>query len=232
MPTALITGVTGQDGSYLAQLLLQKGYRVVGLLRRSSSSDVLGERLRWPGVEGDVELRGGDLIDISSLGRVISDAAPDEVYNLGAQSFVATSWHQPLLTGAVAAMGALNVLKALRIVRPHARFYQASSSEIFGKAQEIRQSEQTPFYPRSPYAVAKLFAHWTTINHRESFGLHASCGILFNHESPLRGIEFVTRRIPMGWRGSNLDLRESCRWVIWMRSETGGTRRIMYARCG
>jgi GDPmannose 4,6-dehydratase len=145
-----------------------------------------------------VELCGGDLIDLSSLARVLSDSMPDEVYNLAAQSFVATSWHQPLLTGTVTGMGALGILEALRMVRPGARFYQASSSEMFGKAQEPRQNERTPFYPRSPYAVAKLFAHWTTINYRESFGLHASSGILFNHESPLRGIEFVTRRITDG----------------------------------
>jgi GDPmannose 4,6-dehydratase len=198
MPTALITGITGQDGAYLAQFLLQKRYRVVGMLRRSASSEVIGQRLRWLGVERDVELCGGDLIDLSSLARVLSDSMPDEVYNLAAQSFVATSWHQPLLTGTVTGMGALGILEALRMVRPGARFYQASSSEMFGKAQEPRQNERTPFYPRSPYAVAKLFAHWTTINYRESFGLHASSGILFNHESPLRGIEFVTRRITDG----------------------------------
>ncbi len=198
MPTALITGVTGQDGAYLSQFLLDKGYRVVGLLRRSASSDVIGERLRWLGIERDVELRGGDLNDLSSIARVIGETEPDEVYNLAAQSFVATSWHQPVLTGMVTGIGALNVLEALRMVHPSARFYQASSSEMFGMAQDHRQSERTPFYPRSPYAVAKLYAHWTTINYRESFGMHASCGILFNHESPLRGIEFVTRRITDG----------------------------------
>ena len=198
MPTALVTGVTGQDGAYLSQLLLEKGYRVIGLLRRSASSDVMGERLRWLGIEHDVEMRGGDLSDLSSMARVIAETEPDEVYNLAAQSFVATSWHQPVLTGMVTGIGALNVLEALRMVRPTARFYQASSSEMFGMAQEHRQSERTPFYPRSPYAVAKLYAHWTTINYRESFNIHASCGILFNHESPLRGIEFVTRRITDG----------------------------------
>jgi GDPmannose 4,6-dehydratase len=198
MPTALITGITGQDGAYLAQLLLQKNYRVVGLLRRSASAEVIGERLRWLGIQRDVEMRDGDLIDVTSVIRVISDTTPDEIYNLAAQSFVATSWHQPLLTGTVTGMGALYMLEALRTVLPSARFYQASSSEMFGKAQEPRQSERTPFYPRSPYAVAKLFAHWMTINYRESFGLYASCGILFNHESPLRGIEFVTRRITDG----------------------------------
>jgi GDPmannose 4,6-dehydratase len=198
MPTALITGVTGQDGAYLAQLLLQKGYRVVGLLRRSASADVIGERLRWLGIYSDVEMRDGDLIDLSSMIRIIEDVAPDEVYNLAAQSFVATSWQQPILTGQVTGMGAVGMLEALRVVRPDARFYQASSSEMFGKAQEARQSERTPFYPRSPYAAAKLFAHWMTVNYRESFGMHASSGILFNHESPLRGIEFVTRRITDG----------------------------------
>jgi GDPmannose 4,6-dehydratase len=198
MPTALITGITGQDGAYLAQLLLQKGYRVVGLLRRSASADVIGERLRWLGIYSDVEMRDGDLIDLSSMIRIIEDVVPDEVYNLAAQSFVATSWQQPILTGQVTGMGAVGMLEALRLVRPGARFYQASSSEMYGKAQEARQSERTPFYPRSPYAAAKLFAHWMTVNYRESFGMHASSGILFNHESPLRGIEFVTRRITDG----------------------------------
>ncbi len=198
MPTALITGATGQDGAYLAQFLLHKGYRVVGLLRRSASADVIGERLRWLGIERDVEMRDGDLIDLSSLMRVVHDVAPDEVYNLAAQSFVATSWQQPLLTGTVTGMGAVGMLEALRLVRPGARFYQASSSEMYGLAQERRQNEHTPFYPRSPYAIAKLYAHWMTVNYRESFGLHASSGILFNHESPLRGIEFVTRRITEG----------------------------------
>ena len=198
MPTALITGVTGQDGAYLAQLLLQKGYRVVGLLRRSASADVIGERLRWLGIINDVEMRDGDLIDTSSLVRIVRDVEPDEVYNLAAQSFVATSWQQPLLTGTVTGLGAIGVLEALRLVHPGTRFYQASSSEMYGKIQEPKQSERTPFYPRSPYAAAKLFAHWMTINYRESFGMHASSGILFNHESPLRGIEFVTRRITDG----------------------------------
>jgi GDPmannose 4,6-dehydratase len=198
MPTALITGVTGQDGAYLAQLLLQKGYRVVGLLRRSASADVIGERLRWLGIADDVEMRDGDLIDPSSLIRVVKDVAPDEVYNLAAQSFVATSWQQPLLTGAVTGMGAVAMLEALRLIDPGARFYQASSSEMFGLIQEPRQNERTPFYPRSPYAAAKLYAHWMTINYRESFGMFATSGILFNHESPLRGIEFVTRRITDG----------------------------------
>ena len=198
MPTALITGVTGQDGAYLAQLLLGKGYRVVGLMRRSASSDVIGERLRWLGILDQVELFDGNLSDLSSLIRVMQSCAPDEVYNLAAQSFVAASWQQPLLTGAITGLGAANMLEALRIARPEARFYQASSSEMYGLIQEKVQSERTPFYPRSPYAAAKLYAHWMTINYRESFGLHASSGILFNHESPLRGIEFVTRKVTDG----------------------------------
>jgi len=193
--TALITGITGQDGAYLSELLLGKGYRVVGLLRRSASSDVIGERLRWLGVLDHVELVDGNLTDVSSLIRVMQDTKPDEVYNLAAQSFVAASWQQPLLTGNVTGLGAANMLEALRMVWPQARFYQASSSEMFGLIQERVQNEHTPFYPRSPYACAKLYAHWITINYRESFGLHASSGILFNHESPLRGIEFVTRKI-------------------------------------
>ena len=198
MPTALVTGVTGQDGAYLSQLLLGKGYRVIGLMRRSASSDVIGERLRWLGILNDVELVDANLTDLSSLIRVITTYQPDEVYNLAAQSFVAASWQQPLLTGNVTGLGAANVLEAVRLMRPQARFYQASSSEMFGLIQEPKQSERTPFYPRSPYAAAKLYAHWMTVNYRESFGMHASSGILFNHESPLRGIEFVTRKVTDG----------------------------------
>ena len=198
MPTALITGVTGQDGAYLTQLLLERGYKVVGLMRRSASSDVIGERLRWLGVLDHVQLVDGNLTDLSSLIRVMQDHKPDEVYNLAAQSFVAASWQQPLLTGTVTALGVGNMLEALRIARPEARFYQASSSEMFGLIQDPMQSERTPFYPRSPYGVAKLYGHWMTVNYRESFGLHASSGILFNHESPLRGIEFVTRKVTDG----------------------------------
>jgi len=194
----LITGVTGQDGAYLAKFLLNQGYRVVGLLRRSASSEMMGERLRWLGIAGQVELVDADLLDLASLIRVLQFVKPDEVYNLAAQSFVAASWQQPVLTGMVTGLGAVNVLEAIRIARPEARFYQASSSEMFGRIQEPVQSERTPFYPRSPYACAKLYAHSMTINYRESFGMHASCGILFNHESPLRGIEFVTRKITDG----------------------------------
>jgi GDPmannose 4,6-dehydratase len=198
MPSCLITGVTGQDGAYLSRLLLQKGYRVFGMMRRSASSDVVGERLSWLGIRDQVELVDGNLIDLSSLIRVVQACQPDEVYNLGAQSFVAASWHQPLLTGEVTGLGTVNLLEALRIARPQARFYQASSSEMFGLSREPQQSETTPFHPRSPYAAAKLYAHWMTVNHRESFGMHATSGILFNHESPLRGIEFVTRKITDG----------------------------------
>jgi len=198
MPSALITGITGQDGAYLSELLLAKGYAVHGLLRRSASADMVGERLRWLGVLDRVELHDGNLSDLASLIRIVQEVKPDEVYNLAAQSFVHASWQQPLLTGNVTGMGAVNVLEAVRIVRPEARFYQASSSEMFGKIQEAKQSERTPFYPRSPYAAAKLYAHWMTVNYRESFGMHASSGILFNHESPLRGIEFVTRKITDG----------------------------------
>ena len=198
MKTAFITGITGQDGAYLSKLLLDYGYRVVGLLRRSASSDVIGERLRWLGVLDHVELVDGDMTDLSSLFRIVEQCRPDEVYNLAAQSFVATSWQQPLLTGTVTALGAANILEAVRIVIPEARFYQASSSEMFGLVKELKQSESTAFYPRSPYGIAKLYAHWMTVNYRESFNLHASSGILFNHESPLRGIEFVTRKVTDG----------------------------------
>jgi GDPmannose 4,6-dehydratase len=209
MRKALITGITGQDGAYLSHLLLSKGYEVHGLVRRSASADVIGSRLRWIGVANKVTLHDGNLIDISSLIRVLQDVKPDEIYNLGAQSFVKSSWQQPLLTGSVTAMGAANLLEAVRLVRQEARFYQASSSEMFGLIQEERQSEKTPFYPRSPYGAAKLYAHWLTVNYRESFGLHASSGILFNHESPLRGIEFVTRKISDGVARIKLGLADT-----------------------
>jgi GDPmannose 4,6-dehydratase len=198
MPTCLITGVTGQDGAYLSQFLLQKGYRVIGMMRRSASSDAVGERLRWLGIIDDVELVEGDLLDMSGMIRLLQTHTPDEVYNLGAQSFVAASWNQPLLTGQVTGLGAANLLEAVRIAHPQARFYQASSSEMFGRIREPRQSETTPFHPRSPYGAAKLYAHSMAVNYRESFGMHASAGILFNHESPLRGLEFVTRKITDG----------------------------------
>jgi GDPmannose 4,6-dehydratase len=195
---ALVTGITGQDGAYLAQFLLAKGYRVVGVARRSSHYGIDNHRLRWLGIDKDVEIVDGDLGDISGMIRTIKDVSPDEIYNLGAQSFVKTSWQQPILTANVTGLGVLNMLEAVRTTRPDARFYQASSSEMYGLIQETFQSETTPFYPRSPYAVAKLFGHWSTVNYRESFGLHASSGILFNHESPLRGIEFVTRKVTDG----------------------------------
>ena len=194
----MITGVTGQDGAYLSQFLLNKGYNVIGVMRRSASSDVIGERLRWLGILDRVRLLEGNLTDLGSLIRLVQAHKPDEVYHLAAQSFVATSWQQPTLTGLVTGLGAVTMLEAVRIARPEARFYQASSSEMFGKVQATPQNEKTPFYPRSPYGAAKLYAHWMTVNYRESFGMHASSGILFNHESPLRGIEFVTRRISHG----------------------------------
>lgn len=196
--TALITGVTGQDGAYLSKFLLEQGYEVHGLLRRSASADVVGARLKWLGIEGRINLHDGNLSDLSGLIRVLQEIRPAEIYNLAAQSFVKSSWQQPLLTGQVTGLGAANMLEATRIVCPEARFYQASSSEMYGLIQEPVQSETTPFYPRSPYAAAKLYAHWMTVNYRESFGLHASSGILFNHESPLRGIEFVSRKITDG----------------------------------
>lgn len=190
---ALITGITGQDGAYLAKFLLDKGYEVYGLLARRSSPTTW--RLSYLGILDKVTLIDGDLTDIASIIRALNESEPDEVYNLGAQSFVATSWAQPLLTANATGIGALHILEALRQVRPQARFYQASTSEMFGLIQEPVQSETTPFYPRSPYGVSKLFAHWMTINYRESFGIFGCSGILFNHESPLRGIEFVTRKV-------------------------------------
>jgi GDPmannose 4,6-dehydratase len=196
--TALITGVTGQDGAYLSKLLIENGYEVHGLLRRSASSDVVDARLKWLGIAGKIRLHDGNITDLSSLIRVLREVKPAEVYNLAAQSFVKSSWQQPLITGAVTGLGAANMLEAVRIICPEVRFYQASSSEMFGLRQEPIQSEKTPFYPRSPYAAAKLYAHWMTVNYRESFGIHATSGILFNHESPLRGIEFVTRKITDG----------------------------------
>ncbi|KCZ99525.1 GDP-mannose 4,6-dehydratase [Hyphomonas oceanitis] len=209
--SAFVTGITGQDGAYLAQLLLEKGYRVTGLVRRSSTSEINDLRLKWLGVDRDVELIDGDLTDLSGLIRTIKDIRPDEIYNLAAQSFVKSSWQQPLLTGQVTAIGVTNILEAMRIEAPHARFYQASSSEMYGLIQEDMQSETTPFYPRSPYAVAKLYGHWITINYRESFNLHASSGILFNHESPLRGIEFVTRKVTDGVARIKLGLAKELR---------------------
>lgn len=196
--SALITGITGQDGAYLAQFLLEKGYKVSAIVRRSSTTESSRGRLRWLGIEDDVQLLDADLTDLSSLIRVVQLCMPDEVYNLGAQSFVKTSWDQPLLTGKVTGLGAVHLLEAIRLIKPDAHFYQASTSEMFGLIQEPMQKESTPFYPRSPYAAAKLYAHWMTINYRESFDMFACNGILFNHESPLRGIEFVTRKVTDG----------------------------------
>jgi GDPmannose 4,6-dehydratase len=195
VPRALITGVTGQDGAYLSQFLLEKGYEVFGVLRRSSHLGVADHRLRWLGIEGGVRLVDGNMIDLSSLIRIVAEVQPDEIYNLAAQSFVATSWDQPILTMEVSGVGVVNILEAMRLAAPKARFYQASTSEMFGLSEAERQSETTPFHPRSPYAVAKLLGHWATVSFRESFGLHASSGILFNHESPLRSVEFVTRKV-------------------------------------
>lgn len=195
---ALITGITGQDGAYLSEFLIGQGYEVHGIVRRSSHFGVADHRLRWLGVAGQVKLHDANLSDVSSLIRVVQEVRPDEVYNLAAQSFVASSWNQPLLTANITATGVTMMLEAIRIGKPDARFYQASSSEMYGLIQQDRQSETTPFYPRSPYAVAKLYGHWITVNYRESFGMHASSGILFNHESPLRGIEFVTRKVTDG----------------------------------
>lgn len=193
--SAVITGITGQDGAYLAKNLLSKGYDVWGMVRRSSHFGVADHRLRWLGIEKDVRIIDANLMDLSSLIRGLELAKPDEVYNLAAQSYVASSWQQPIATAQVTGVGAVNLLEAARIAAPGARIYQASSSEMFGLVQESRQTEGTPFYPRSPYGASKLFAHWMTVNYRESFGLHASSGILFNHESPLRGVEFVTRKV-------------------------------------
>ncbi|MDH3942483.1 MAG: GDP-mannose 4,6-dehydratase [Anaerolineae bacterium] len=194
MPTAIITGVTGQDGSYLAEFLLAKGYQVVGMVRRSST--VTFERIRH--IQDDLTIVQGDLHDQSSLVDLIEEYRPEEVYNLAAQSFVPTSWNQPVLTGEVTALGVTRLLEAIRLVNPATRFYQASSSEMFGKVREVPQRESTPFYPRSPYGVAKVYSHWITVNYRESYDMFAASGILFNHESPRRGLEFVTRKVSHG----------------------------------
>ncbi len=189
--TALITGLTGQDGSYLAELLLEKGYDVHGMVRRTSTINF--ERIHH--IQDDINIVQGDLLDEGALTELMKQVKPDEVYNLAAQSFVQTSWQQAVLTGETTALGATRILNAVKNTDPDIRFYQASSSEMFGKVQEVPQTEDTPFYPRSPYGVAKVYGHWITVNYRESYGLHASSGILFNHESPRRGLEFVTRKI-------------------------------------
>ncbi|WP_312116222.1 GDP-mannose 4,6-dehydratase [Brevibacillus reuszeri] len=193
MKTAFLTGITGQDGAYLAKLLLEKGYRVVGLVPRRSTVDRW--RLEYLGIADQVEYKDGDLLDVSSLTRAIKACKPDEVYHLAAQSFVGSSWEQPILTAQVTGLGVLHVLEAIRETNPGIKMYQASSSELYGLIQEPMQSEATPFYPRSPYAVSKLFGYWMTKNYRESFQMYGCNGILFNHESPLRGLEFVTRKV-------------------------------------
>ena len=193
MPKALITGITGQDGSYLAEFLLEKGYDVVGMVRRTSTVNF--HRIAHIQDHERLEIVSGDMLDQVSLQQIIEEHRPEEVYNLAAQSFVQTSWRQPVFTGEATALGVTRILDAVRMVDPKIRFYQASSSEMFGKVQEVPQKESTPFYPRSPYGVAKVYGHWITINYRESYDMHATSGILFNHESPRRGIEFVTRKI-------------------------------------
>lgn len=202
MPKALITGITGQDGSYLAESLLDKGYDVIGMVRRSSTVNY--ERIAH--IQGAIQFVNGDLLDQISLIDAIKEHNPDEVYNLAAQSFVQTSFGQPVLTGETTALSVTRILDAIRNVDPSTRFYQASSSEMFGKVAEVPQNEKTPFYPRSPYGVAKVYGHWITVNYRESYNLHASSGILFNHESPRRGLEFVTRKISYGAASIKLGL--------------------------
>jgi GDPmannose 4,6-dehydratase len=205
--TALITGITGQDGSYLAELLLEKGYTVVGMVRRASTINL--DRIEH--IQNKIHIVQGDLIDVVSLVDVLRQYEPDEVYNLAAQSFVPTSWQQPILTGEVTALGVTRMLDAIRMVNPKIRFYQASSSEMFGKVVEVPQKESTPFYPRSPYGVAKLYGHWITVNYRESYDMYAVSGILFNHESPRRGLEFVTRKISHGVAQIKLGLAKEIR---------------------
>jgi len=204
MKTALITGITGQDGSYLAELLLEKGYSVRGMVRRSSSEKM--ERIEH--ILDRVTIVHGDLTDLASLIRLLEIEEPDEVYNLAAMSFVPTSWQEPVLTSHITALGVTNILEAIRIVNPRIRFYQASSSEMFGKVQQVPQSERTPFYPRSPYGVAKVYGHWITVNYRESYGIFACSGILFNHESPRRGKEFVSRKVTDGVAQIKLGLKD------------------------
>lgn len=207
MPTALITGITGQDGSYLAELLLAKGYRVIGVARRSSTMTY--ERINH--LLDDITVVQGDLHDQGSLLSFLEEYKPTEVYNLAAQSFVPTSWNQPALTGEITALGVTRMLEAIRFINPKIRFYQASSSEMYGKVLEVPQSEETPFYPRSPYGVAKVYGHWITVNYRESFNMFAVSGILFNHESPRRGLEFVTRKIADGVARIKLGLSKELR---------------------
>jgi GDPmannose 4,6-dehydratase len=207
MKSALITGITGQDGSYLAEFLLEKGYQVIGMVRRTSTLNF--QRIKH--IQNRIELVQGDLLDEVSLMSILREHRPQEVYNLAAQSFVQTSWQQPVFTGEVTALGVTRILDAIRMVDPKIRFYQASSSEMFGKVQQVPQNENTPFYPRSPYGVAKVYGHWITINYRESYDLFACSGILFNHESPRRGLEFVTRKVTHGAARIKLGLADELR---------------------
>jgi GDPmannose 4,6-dehydratase len=207
MPIALITGITGQDGSYLAELLLDKGYKVFGVARRTSSPILW----RLEKILDKIEIVPGDLHDIGSIIRLIQEIQPDEIYNLAAQSFVSTSWSQPVLTAETTGMGVVRMLEAIKLSKPDTKFYQASSSEMFGKVLETPQTETTPFYPRSPYGVAKVYGHFITINYRESYGMHAVSGILFNHESPRRGIEFVTRKVTDGAARIKLEIANELR---------------------
>ena len=207
MPRALITGVTGQDGSYLAEFLLEQGYEVIGMVRRTSTVNF--DRIYH--IQDKITIVQGDLLDQSSMMDIIAEYEPDEVYNLAAQSFVPTSWKQPVLTGEFTALGVTRILEAIRLVKPDAKFYQASSSEMFGKVREVPQNEHTPFYPRSPYGVAKVYGHWITVNYRESYGIFAVSGILFNHESPRRGLEFVTHKVTYGAARIKLGLADELR---------------------
>ena len=230
--TALVTGITGQDGAYLSRLLLDKGYRVFGAFRRGASLNLW--RLNELGIsEADINFIPFELLEYANLRRAIAEAEPDEIYNLGAQSFVGISFEQPLFTTDVNALGVTRMLEAIREVNPAIKFYQASTSEMFGKVQAVPQNEQTPFYPRSPYAVAKLFAHWMTVNYRESYDLFACSGILFNHESPLRGIEFVTRKDHLpGLPASARVCRTWSSSAIWMPSAIGALPATMSRACG
>ena len=226
--TALITGITGQDGSYLAEFLLSKGYRVCGLVRRSSTVNF--ERLYH--LQDRIELIPGDLLDQNSLISALQHCDPVEVYNLASQSFVPTSWNQPVLTGEFTALGVTRILEAVRLVNPKIRFYQASSSEMFGMVRGSPQNEQTAFYPRSPYGVAKLYGHWITVNYRESYGLFTCSGILFNHESPRRGLEFVTRKVSYGAARISLVCNQSSRWETLTQNATGDLPVTTWKPCG
>lgn len=230
MTTALITGITGQDGSYLAELLLQKGYDVHGLVRRTSTYNLLNIEH----IKDKLSLHYGDLEDASNVYNIIMQVQPDEVYNLAAQSHVSISFSTPMYTAGTNAIGVLNLLEAVKTLNETKRvkFYQASTSELFGKVQEIPQTEKTPFYPRSPYAVVKLYGYWITVNYRESYGMFTCNGILFNHESPRRGIEFVTRKITKGLVDFVNKKSGPINWDIWMQSVIGGMQKIMFEQCG